>query len=314
MRRSSYQQIIDRNVRRGEHRRLGTELVGQINALRAEVDAITGIAPLHLQFAPIRLVTILEVFLREVIAELVDGDEAIFERAEKLVKGTKIDLAFAAHVDRRELTIGDFVAHTVSLSGVDGIMNILDTLVGGFAGRLQTVHQRWTEEMDEWPLPPIVADYDVMMTSLARLFEVRHVLTHELPTGTVFDSKELSDLIDATSTFVEATDWSVIDVLRGSVPQTQSGMNIVAGEDLRREEEELEAILRKVAALPRIDGDALQELQAAWADFANRHAGLLASQVEGGSMYPLLWAGEKASLVRDRITQLKGILDGWWDR
>ncbi|AUH35757.1 lysozyme inhibitor LprI family protein [Paracoccus tegillarcae] len=161
---------------------------------------------------------------------------------------------------------------------------------------------------------PIVADYDVMMTSLARLFEVRHVLTHELPTGTVFDSKELSDLIDATSTFVEATDWSVIDVLRGSVPQTQSGMNIVAGEDLRREEEELEAILRKVAALPRIDGDALQELQAAWADFANRHAGLLASQVEGGSMYPLLWAGEKASLVRDRITQLKGILDGWWDR
>ncbi|TKW65416.1 MAG: DUF1311 domain-containing protein [Paracoccus denitrificans] len=314
MRRSSYQQIIDWNVRRGDQRRLGIELVGQISALRAEVDAIAGIAPLHLQFAPIRLVTILEVFLREVIAELIDGDDAIFERAEKLVKGTKIDLAFAAHVDRRELTIGDFVAHTVSLSAVDGIMSILDTLIGGFAGKLQAVHPRWTEEMEKWPLPPIVADYNAMMTSLARLFEVRHVLTHELPTGTVFDSEELPVLIDATSTFVEATDWSVIEALSGSVPQTQIGMNIVAAEDLRSEEEELEATLEQVSALPGIDGDALQELQAAWVDFANRHASLLASQVEGGSMYPHLWAGEKASLVRDRITQLKGILEGWWDR
>ena len=30
-------------------------------------------------------------------------------------------------------------------------------------------------------------------------------------------------------------------------------------------------------------------------------------------MYSLLWASEKAVLVRDRITQLKGIVDGWMD-
>lgn len=312
MRRSSYQQIIDWNVRRGQHRRFGMELVAQIDALHAEVDAITGIAPLHLQFVPIRLVTVLEVFLREMIAELVDGDEAVFERAEKLVKGAKIDFAFAAHVDRRELTIGDFVAHTVSLNGVDGIMNVMDTLIGGFGGRLQTVHPRWSEEMEEWPLPPIVTDYEAMMTALTRLFEVRHVLTHELPSGIVLGPEELPKLIHAARTFVEATDWFVIEVLRGSVPQTQIAMNIVADDDLRREEEELEAILKKVAALSGIDSDALHELQAAWVDFADRHAGLVASQVEGGSMYPLLWAGEKASLVRDRITQLKGIVDGWW--
>lgn len=314
MRRSSYQQIIDWNVRRGQYRRLGIELIGQINALRAELDVIAGIAPLHIQFVPIRLVTILEVFVREVIAELVDGDEVIFERAEKLVKGTKIDLAFAAYVDRRELTIGDFVAHTVSLSGVDGIMNILDTLVGRFADRLQKVHPRWTEEIDAWPLPPIVADYDLMMTSLARLFEVRHVLTHELPSGTVFESEELPNLIAATSMFIEATDWSVIEVLRGSVPQTQSVMNKVAAEDLRREEEELNATLAKVGALPGIDRDAVEALQEAWVDFADRHASLIASQVEGGSMYPSLWTGEKVSLVRDRIAQLKGMLENWWNR
>ena len=313
MRHPSYQQIIDWNARRGEHRRLGMELVAQIDALRAEVDAITGLAPLHLQFVPIRLVTILEVFLREVIAELVDGDEVIFGRAEKLVKSAKIDLAFAAHVDRRELTIGDFVAHSVSLNGVDGIMNIMDTLIGRFAGRLKTAHSRWSEEAEKWPLPPIVADYDATMAALGRLFEVRHVLTHELPSEVVFHPKELPAFIEAARTFVEATDWSVVEILHGSVPQTQIAMNMVAGYDLRSQEEELEVILKKVAALPGLDGDALRELQTAWTEFANRHADLVASQVEGGSMYPLLWAGEKAALVRDRITQLKGIVDGWMD-
>ena len=313
MRRSSYQQIIDWNARRGVNGRLKTDLSRQIDALRAEVDAITGIAPLHLQFVPIRLVTILEVFLREVIAELVDGDLVIFERADKLVKGAKIDLAFAAHVDRRDLSIGDFVAHTVSLNGVDGIMNVMDTLICGFANKLQTAHPLWKEEEQEWPLPPIITDYNAMMASLVRLFDVRHVLTHELPSGSVFSHTELPDFIDAVRKFVEATDWSVIGVLRGSAPRTQLAMNMTAGEELRREEEELEEMLEEVADLNGINSDALYELQVAWADFADRHASLVASQVEGGSMYPLLWASEKAALVRDRISQLKGIAHSWMD-
>ena len=313
MRRSSYQQIIDWRARRGEYRRFGMDLVAQIDLLRAEVDAITGIAPLHLQFVPIRLVTILEVFLREVIAELVDDDAVAFERVDKLVKGAKIDLAFAAHVHRRELTIGDFIAHTVSLNGVDGIMKIMDTLLSGFAGRLKTAHPRWSEEVEEWPLAPIVDDYDATMGALGRLFEVRHVLTHELPSEIVFDPTELPAFIEAAQRFIEATDWSVVESLHGSVPKTQSTMNMVAGDNLRSQEQEMALVLRKVEALPGIDGDALREMQTTWADFADRHARLVASQVAGGSMYPLLWASEKAALVRDRITQLKGIVDGWMD-
>lgn len=313
MRRSSYQQIIDWNARRGDQHRPGMDLVRQIDDLRAEVDAITGIAPLHTQFVPIRLVTILEVFLREVIAELVNGEDVAFERVDKLVKGAKIDLAFAAHVNRRELTIGDFVAHSVSLNGVDGIMNIMATLIDGFAGKLATAHPRWSEEAEEWPLAPTVADYDATMAALGRLFEVRHILTHELPSEIAFDAKELPTFIEAVQSFIKATDWTVVEILHGSVPKTQIAMNMVADEDLRGHEEELESVLKRVEALPGIDGDALREAQSAWADFAERQACLVASQVEGGSMYPLLWASEKAALARDRTTQLKGIVDGWMD-
>lgn len=112
----------------------------------------------------------------------------------------------------------------------------MDTLIGGFANKLQTAHSLWKEEAQEWPLSPIVTDYSAMMASLVRLFEVRHVLTHEPPSGTVFNSEELQDFIDAVRKFVEATDWSVIGVLRGSVPRRQLVMNMTAGDEPRREE------------------------------------------------------------------------------
>lgn len=162
-------------------------------------------------------------------------------------------------------------------------------------------------------MAPTVVDYDATMAALGRLFEVRHILTHELPSEIVFDPNDLPTFIEAVQRFIEATEWTVVEILHGSVPRTQVEMNRLAGEDLRGHEEELEAVLKRVEAHPDIDDDALSEAQSAWADFADRHACLVASQVEGGTMYPLLWASAKAALVRDRITQLKGYhrrLDG----
>jgi len=130
MTRPYYHQIIDWNERRGDHRRLGFELAHQIDALRADATPVAELSRTFVEFIPIRLVTTMEVFLRGVITELINGREEYFERGEKLAKGAKIDLAFAAHVNRRELTIGDFVAHAVSLNSVDSVFSVLNTLLG----------------------------------------------------------------------------------------------------------------------------------------------------------------------------------------
>lgn len=304
MRRSSYQQIIDWNQRRGDHPRLGMELVAQIDALHADVDPVAALASPFVEFVPIRLVTTLEVFLRGVIAELVNGGQQYFERGERLAKGSKIDLTFAAHVDRRELTIGDFVAHAVSLNSIEAVVSSLDTLLDGFSAKLRMAHPRWLEDKGDWPLPPIVEDYDLMMASLSRLFEVRHVLAHELPSSPVFDPAEASQLTTAAREFIEATDWVVVEALHDAVPRTQLSMSISAGDRLREEEARLTEVLNEVASLDGIDRDAFQALQTAWGKWADEHANLVAAQVEGGSMYSMVWASEKEALTRERIDQL----------
>lgn len=314
MKRSSYHQIIDWNERRGDQPRLGIELVGQIDALCVAATSVVELSSTFVEFIPIRLVTTLEVFLRGVISELINGREEYFERGEKLAKGAKIDLAFAAHLNRRELTIGDFVAHTVSLNSVDAVLSVLDTLLGGFPAKLKVAHPRWSEEADDWPLPPIIEDYDTMVASLARLYEVRHILTHELPRIAVLDPEELQHLAAATRAFIAATDWVVVEALHGAVPRTQTAMNVSAGSDLHQEEARLAETLREVAEIKGVDSDALHALQKGWTEWADAQAALVASQVEGGSMYPMIWATEKTVLTRERRDQLTRLKAEWMDR
>lgn len=311
MRRSSYEEIIDWKNRRGDQPRLGMELVAQIQALGATAEAIAAVEPVYIDFIPIRLVTTIEVFLRGVIAELVDTHETYFERGEKLVKGAKIDLAFAFHVNRRALSTGDFVAHAVSLNSIESVMKIMDTLLGGFESKLKASYPRWTEEAATWPLAPIVADYDKMIAAMARLYEIRHILTHELPGKNVLSSAEVPNLVDAAKVFVDATDWVVVEALHGSVPRTQLAMIIDANNDLHQEETALTRAIDDILELDGVDNQALSEMQGAWEHFARLQASFVASQVEGGTMYPMMLASEKAALLRERISQLGRIKKDW---
>lgn len=314
MRRSKYQQIIDWNERQGDHRRLGAELVRDIDRLMNEADAVSGRSPGLIEFIPIRLVTTLEVFLRGVITELIDERDEYFERSDKLVKNAKFDLAFAAHIDRRELTVGDFVAHAVSLNNVESVISTLDILLLDFPAKLKVAHARWTEENSDWPLPPIIQDYDLVMASLARLYKVRHVLTHELPSSPFLDPAEVPEFSTAAKSFISATDWVVVEALHGSVARTQIAMNLSKGDELRDEEAQLTAALDEAKKLDGIDRAALSALQTSWAKWADAQANLVASQVEGGSMYPMIWASEKKALTRERVEQINRLKNDWMDK
>jgi len=311
MRRPSYDHIIKWKERRGDQARPGMALVHQIDSLcsGASIEAIS--TSEFLQFIPIRLVTLLEVFLRDVIAELVDGGDEYFQQAEKLVKGAKFDFAFAAHVNRHELTIGDFVAHAVSLNRVDAVFSALGTLLDGYSAKLKVAHPRWTEERDDWPLPPIIDDYDTMVASLDRLYEVRHILAHEMPQTSIFKPEEVQEFAAAAKAFITATDWVVVEVLHGAVPRTQAAMTESSGNDLILEEKRLAEVLSDVATLDGIDMDSLRALQNDWEKWADAQAALVASQVEGGSMQPMIWASEKMVLTRERIDQLVRLRDEW---
>jgi len=304
MKNQCHHQIIDKNSRQGDRTRLGMEFILRIDELQRSIETFSKTSSTFIDFIPIRLVAILEVFLKGIISELVDSDEKYFERGQSLPKNAKIDLALFAHVNRREFTVGDFISHNASLGNLDSILGALDKLLEGFSAKLKISHPRWTENINEWPLPPIIKDYDSTMATLARLYEVRHILAHELPLTPILEPDDLPHFIAAAKTFVEATDWVVVEALHGDVPRTQSAMNLKASNDMGQEEARLTQTITDIAALDGIDQQALHELYKHWTTWANAQATLVASQAEGGSMYPMMWASEKTELTREWIDQL----------
>ena len=149
------------------------------------------------------------------------------------------------------------------------------------------------------------------MSSLARLYEVRHVLTHELPSSPFLDPIEVPTLAAAAKAFITATDWVVVEALHGAVPKTQMGMNLSVGGDLHDEEAQLAAAMDEAAKLHGINLKTLTELQINWIEWADAQANLVASQVAGGSMYSMVWASEKATLTRERHEQVKRLISEW---
>jgi uncharacterized protein YecT (DUF1311 family) len=301
------EQILSWKNRRGQER-LGAELHYEISGLRQLWREKSEASIEFADFVPMRLVTIIEVFIREIIRELVDYGQPYIDRAERLTKGSKIDFIFASHVHSRKLSIGDIVAHSVSVNNPTQLISYFVTLMQDFVQRLKISHPRWSEDKDRWPLPSIIFDYDDTIARLARLFQIRHVVTHELPREKMYDVSELGNLIEAGSDFLEATDWVIVHLTRGDLPRTQTEMNIHAGSALEDLTVEMEAVLQRLREKGEVDLDHLAKSQNAWTVFAEEEANLHASPVAGGSLYPTIWAPSKADATRQRIKDLK-----WWD-
>lgn len=254
-----------------------------------------------------RTVTILEVFVREVVRELVDSGDIYLQRAEPLSKGARLDFALLSGLQGKKISVGDLIAHTISISEPARIMAYFENLIPGFVAKLKTSHERWTEDRHQWPLKPIVRDYDAMMRQLTKLFSVRHILTHELPLEPPFDQAEIDEYLVAAKEFVEAIDWVMVEELRGAVPRTQLATNMAAGEIMEAVEAEMSSLLEAIVTNGDVSPELLHASQSAWDEFSRREADLHASLVEGGSMYGMIWASTRAKEVKHRVEALR-----WW--
>ncbi|MCB8819552.1 lysozyme inhibitor LprI family protein [Microvirga rosea] len=303
---SHVEQIVDWKERRGRSR-LGFELIYHLESLKHHWEKASSTVEQFSDFVPMRIATILEVFSRETVRDIIDTGSPYLDRAESLFKNVKIDFWFATNLHGRRLSLGDIIAHSISVNDITQVTSVLEKLLPGYREALPKVCDRLSVEVKGSQPVPIIDDTDLMFTTLGRLFEVRHILTHEIPRTAAYETTEINGFLKAAEAFLKATDWYVSQQLRGEVPLTQTEMNIHAGDALQAELENLKEKYSKVEALPDINKQLLADCQSKWELFSDSEANLHAALVEGGSMYPLVWASAKQELVRQRSDQLQ-----WW--
>lgn len=303
------QEIIEWKKRQGKPRK-ATDLVAQVAEMRATWAGQHADERYLGDFIIVRLVTILEVFTRGVVAELVDSDvQEFFDRARNLVKDRKLDFLFADSIAKEELTLGDIVAHALSINNLDGLLAVFQALIPDLGRELPISHPRWAEEADAFPLEPIIKDYDQTKLSIKRLFEIRHVVVHEMPAELPYGREEIDRFCEAVSDFVSALDWLTVKLIENTIPYTQSRRTLSAVENVELAQGELQEVLKLAAAIEAIDGGKLQRSQEAWLDFAKRESELYAHKAEGGTLYPALYGERFEELIRYRIEDLVDFIE-----
>lgn len=192
------------------------------------------------RYFPVALIACVEGYFRMAIKDLVDAGEPYLTNAEKPASSLKLDLSVLRAVHGKAITVGELVAHGVQLSRLEHIEAALSSLLGkSFLQELRTTTDRWAHEVKGEPATPILAQPDVVFADVARTFELRHIICHEIASAYEIELEEVARCFESCVAFLRAADECISETIRPGAPLTQPAMNIAAGKALTEKQERL---------------------------------------------------------------------------
>jgi uncharacterized protein YecT (DUF1311 family) len=315
-------EILEAKERNPLRHRFGSYAIEGLKSQWARIGNTEGTTP---DFYVIRAVTLLEVFTKGNIGEIIDHESKYANRAIELSKNLKMDFALVQGIQGRAITLGDIVAHSVSVNSFGEMLGYFETLLDKpLRAVLTKTVDRWATEVEKKPSVPIIDDFELLARSLTRLFKVRHILCHETPKKAVYEVNEVEGFLDEAIKFTKALEEIINFELFGLTPLTQSEMNVAASRDLKSKEDELNLLLTEIQAKIKVWDDArsglvergcetswlqsLDDAQRKWISFRNSQCDFDTYSYYGGSIRPTLWAGEASRLTDSRIADLRSWL------
>jgi uncharacterized protein YecT (DUF1311 family) len=261
-------------------------------------------------FFPMRAVTLLEVFTRNWLAFLVDHGSPYLENAAPLFKaGIKVDFDVLRAVHGSRVTIGELVAHTISVNGVGDIDECLSTVIGEkFFHSIADTYDRFEVEREGKPQRPIIPDIRAMKADLAELFRIRHILTHESPRDALLNAADVDRLLSSALSFAKASDQRFLTLVYGDYAITTIDMQDEAKVAWGVADQELGDVYAQVEAKVR-DVELLRRSRAAWETFRDLQAELRSEHLAGGSYQNIAYARELKRLTEQQTEALR-----WWLR
>lgn len=256
------------------------------------------------RYFPVALIACVEGYFRMAIKDLVDAGEPYLSNAEKPASSIRLDFSVLRAVHGKRITVGELVAHSVQLSRLEHIESIFSSLIGtGFLLALRTTTDRWAHEVMGEPALPILTNPDEVFASVARTFELRHIICHEIASAYEIESEEVARCFKSCVAFLRAADEFIFETIHPGEPLTQGEMNFAAGQSLEARRQELANALTDLRS--RINAanlTAFDESHEKWQTYCEAWARFTAQdQGSGGTIWPLIYAKTAEHLVMRRL-------------
>jgi uncharacterized protein YecT (DUF1311 family) len=259
------------------------------------------------RYFPVALIACVEGYFRIAIKELIDAGEPYLSNAEKPASSMKIDFSIVRAVHGKSVTVGELVAHGIPLSRLDHVEAALSNLLGiSFLRALRSTVDRWAHEVKGNAAVPILTEPDQVFADVAKTFELRHIICHEMASAYEIEYDEVARCFESCVKFLRASDELISETMQPGAPLTQSEMNIAAGKSLADARQSMAQAVSDLRA--RLTGDdlaAFEDAQENWEKYCTAWAEFDAMEVKGGTMWPTVRAGSEEALVRQRISELR---------
>jgi hypothetical protein len=258
---------------------------------------------------PVALIACVEGYFRMAIKDLIDAGEPYLTNAEKPASSMKLDFSVLRAVHGKAITVGELVAHAVPLSRLEHIEGALSSLLGtGFLQALRTTTDRWAHEVGGKPPTPILSRPDEVFSDVARTFELRHIICHEIASAYEIGSDEVARCFESCVAFLRAADEFVFETIHPGAPLTQTEMNIAAGQSLEEARERLEeAVAGLRSGLDAAELTAFDESQEKWQIYCDAWADFVAGErANSGTIWPVIYAGAAQETVQRRLEEVSG--------
>lgn len=191
---------------------------------------------------------------------------------------------------------------------------------------------------DPSPTAPIgsllIADYDRMARNLNRLFEVRHVLVHELPRRAIYRTDEIAGFLEAAYEFSHGMAELVHFDMYGETPRDQTSMNQAAYKRHKEAEAKLTAVFKAIEARVREEGERfakvhanvkqapaslilsgeewlshLRTSHAGWRQYCDSYCHFNTYLSKGGTIWSMFYSNMATAMTNRRIEELESWLE-----
>ncbi|WP_454781688.1 HEPN domain-containing protein [Legionella sp. WA2022007384] len=269
------------------------------------LDSFNNGPPLPLlSYAPIFLVTNIEVITKELIAKLVDGgDKQFLTNSYKLLEPKNaLNIEGLKLLHGQNITFGDIVSSLISVGSMENITTHMNVLLGKEQFKEILSKESVTDNIK------IINNINNNFKALHSLFKLRHQIVHENSQLSInFDSIKV--YIDETRQFLKA----FISYISKSVdpPNYQQGINEFVGKRSLTVEVRIKELIDEIILSLQNNQDntfqkikKLKEAQSLWKKFVNKIAEFECFDEEGGSIYSTLFSSCKISfnqLILDEL-------------
>lgn len=262
-----------------------------------------------IRYFPVALIACMEGYFRMVIKDLIDSGEPFLSNADRPTLKVNLDFSVLRAVHGKTITVGELVAHSVQLSRLEHVETALSNILGsGFLKSLETTTDRWAHEIKGEEAIPILANPNGVFADVARTFQLRHIICHEIASAYEIKFDEVARCFESCVAFLKASDEFISETLYPGAPLTQTDMNIAAGDALNDKHAELKVAAEKLLSrLDEAESAAFNDSQEKWQQYCDAWAGFVAGDREGGgTIWPMIFAGAAKETVEMRIQEIRG--------